>query len=44
MFSRLATNVAKKMEPQVKKKAEEWAGDIFEAKAKTTDTYKKYEK
>ena len=43
MFSRLATNVARKMEPQVKKKAEEWAGDILEAKAKTTDTYKKYQ-
>ena len=43
MFSRLATNVARRMEPQVKKKAEEWTGDILEAKAKTTDTYKKYQ-
>ena len=40
MFSRLATGVARKMEPRVQKKAEEWTSDIIEAKIKTTDAYK----
>ncbi len=43
MFSRLATGVARKLEPRIQKKAEEWGVDIIEAKAKTTDAYKNYE-
>jgi hypothetical protein len=40
MFSRIATGVARRMEPRVQKKAEEWTGDILEAKVKSTDAYK----
>ena len=43
MFSRLAQGATRRLEPRVQKKAEEWTGDIIEAKTKSTEAYKKIE-
>ena len=43
MFSRLATNVASRIDPHAQKKVQQFGLDIIEATAKTSDSYKNYE-